>query len=77
MTDTHFGRMAWLARMGFRIVPRQIEHKEKGPGSLHMDGDGIRFEPFNGSEPLTITWEEFDRGAPSAPRDHSPTTEAP
>lgn len=59
--ETHFGNMVALARMGFKVVPRMVEHHTKGTGTLYMDGDGLRFEPFEG-EPFILTWEDFDNG---------------
>lgn len=61
---TQLGMKVALARLGFRMVPNMINHAEKGPGMLHMDGGGIRFEPFNSdTTPLVLTWEEFDNGS--------------
>ena len=59
MTDTHFGMMATMSRMGFSVVPRVIKHGEKGLGTLFMDGEGIRFEPLDGSDPISATWGEI------------------
>lgn len=61
---THFGTMMALARMGFNIVPSIIHHKEKGYGSLYMDGEGLRFVPTDSKHSeMVITWEQFDRRA--------------
>jgi hypothetical protein len=60
--DSYFAAMASLARRGFAIVPAAMDHAGKGPGTLYMSGDGIRFEPFDGADPIVLTWEEFDEG---------------
>ena len=60
--NSYFASMASLARRGFAVVPTAIDHAEKGPGNLYMNGDGIRFVPFDGAEPLVLTWREFDEG---------------
>lgn len=53
------------ARMGFSVVPVGINHAEKGVGLLYMNGEGLRFEPTDGKEPLILTWGEFDKGPAS------------
>ncbi len=65
MTESYFENMAALARMGFPAVPQAMTHYEKGPGLLYMDGAGVRFEPFDRSPPLCLTWEQFDNGPPA------------
>lgn len=59
--DSHLGRMVKLARMGLDVVPTGIVHATKGPGLLHMNGDGFRFEPFNGEPEMVVLWEEYDK----------------
>lgn len=60
---THLGMMVQIARWGGAVVPSMMTHCEKGIGTLYMDGDGIRFEPFDKAHaPLILTWEEFDAG---------------
>lgn len=60
---SHLAGMCDLARFGFKTVPTVLQHDEKGAGLMYMDGDGLRFMPFDKKQtPLILTWEEFDRG---------------
>lgn len=55
-------KLAQLARFGFPVVPVGIYHAKLGLGNLHMNGEGLRFEPFKGGDALIISWKEFDSG---------------
>ncbi len=59
--SSELGMLALTAQMGFDVVPVFMEHNEKGAGMLYMNADGLRFEPDNKTEPLVITWEEFNK----------------
>lgn len=56
---SHLGMMAAIAQLGFPAAPSRMKHRDKGHGTLMMDGEGLRFYPDNGNEPLVITWQDF------------------
>jgi hypothetical protein len=66
--ESNFARLATFARMGFNVVPQGMRHDKLGEGMLHMNGLGLKFEPFDTSKaPLILTWEEFDKGPSNHP----------